>query len=722
MVKIHRYVILKSFLVPLIASAILSTVTPLALLGIPSNAVAAPVVSTVRMNGSSAPVTVAPGATITINVLNPTGNARDWIGIYLVGQSAAYPAKSVVEHYVAGTVYRIPTMTPAGTYEARLFANDSLTLLATSAAITVSTGTPLSPVASPPPAPMGTPPPPTPSTKPSLTLNGVPAPVTVAPGATITINVLNSTGTARDWIGIYLVGQSAAYPTKSVVEHYVAGIAYSIPTMTPAGTYEARLFANDSFTLLASSAPITVSTGTPPPPVASPPPPVASPPPPVASPPPPVASPPPPPPPPVVGGCPSSAFYVSTSGNDGNPGTVTAPWRTIQKAASSLQPGQTACLRDGVYEEPGISFRTQGATAANPIVLMGEHQWAGPLSGTTPTAVISSISGCNPGIGILASYVTLQDIRLSVSPNNVACTIFSSANTGIRAWEASDPTPGSPSSGYVGAVIRRVMIDASSARDEGLKTQQDFSVVDSSLVHGGSTEMRSIGTIYRNSVFYDDARNGYGFGIDAKGGSRNFQAYNNVVHVTSSGGQGIQLGGTSCGPCLFDQSAGWECYNCVAYNNVILADQGLPQAGLMGFRSCKDCTLSNNVGIGGQLSMSAAAVNNSNPTFINNILVANGQTAAATSGWNGWDGFWSGTLTVDHNNFFGYSSVPTQTNAISGDPLFVDPSSDWHLQPGSPALGSGVEAFVFGCNGEALDVRRNWDGVARTLPWNLGIY
>src|SRR5438552_2906827 len=167
MVKIHRYVILKSFLVPLVVSSVFSTVIPLALLGIPSNAVAAPVVSTVRLNGSSAPVTVAPGGTITINVLNPTGNARDWIGIYLVGQSAAYPAKSVVEHYVAGTVYRIPTMTPAGTYEARLFANDSLTLLATSAPITVSTGTPPPPVASPPP-PVASPPPPVASPPPPV--------------------------------------------------------------------------------------------------------------------------------------------------------------------------------------------------------------------------------------------------------------------------------------------------------------------------------------------------------------------------------------------------------------------------------------------------------------------------------------------------------------------------------------------------------------------------
>src|SRR2546430_1305312 len=76
------------------------------------------------------------GATITINVVNPTGNPKDWIGIYLVGQASG--TKSVVEHYVTWTAgYTIPTTTAPGTYEARLFSNDSLTLLATSAAITV---------------------------------------------------------------------------------------------------------------------------------------------------------------------------------------------------------------------------------------------------------------------------------------------------------------------------------------------------------------------------------------------------------------------------------------------------------------------------------------------------------------------------------------------------------------------------------------------------------
>jgi hypothetical protein len=93
------------------------------------------------LNGGTTPITVAPGATIAITVVNPTGNPKDWIAIYLIGQASG--TQSVVEHYVTWTSgYTIPTTTAPGTYEARLFANDTLTLLATSAAITVATGTP----------------------------------------------------------------------------------------------------------------------------------------------------------------------------------------------------------------------------------------------------------------------------------------------------------------------------------------------------------------------------------------------------------------------------------------------------------------------------------------------------------------------------------------------------------------------------------------------------
>ena len=47
----------------------------------------------------------------------------------------------------------------------------------------------------------------------------------------------------------------------------------------------------------------------------------------------------------------STSFYVSTNGDDSNPGTEAAPWRTIQHAADNARAGSTVNIRGGVYEE-----------------------------------------------------------------------------------------------------------------------------------------------------------------------------------------------------------------------------------------------------------------------------------------------------------------------------------------------------------------------------------
>lgn len=47
----------------------------------------------------------------------------------------------------------------------------------------------------------------------------------------------------------------------------------------------------------------------------------------------------------------NSLFYVATNGNDSNPGTETAPWRSIQHAADTVRAGSTVNVRGGVYEE-----------------------------------------------------------------------------------------------------------------------------------------------------------------------------------------------------------------------------------------------------------------------------------------------------------------------------------------------------------------------------------
>jgi hypothetical protein len=55
----------------------------------------------------------------------------------------------------------------------------------------------------------------------------------------------------------------------------------------------------------------------------------------------------------------NSFFYVSTTGDDSNPGTQTAPWRTVQHAADIVRAGSTVNVRGGVYEEL-VSIKTSG--------------------------------------------------------------------------------------------------------------------------------------------------------------------------------------------------------------------------------------------------------------------------------------------------------------------------------------------------------------------------
>jgi hypothetical protein len=46
-----------------------------------------------------------------------------------------------------------------------------------------------------------------------------------------------------------------------------------------------------------------------------------------------------------------SSFYVSTQGNDANTGSLSAPFRTIQRAANLAGPGDTVFIRGGTYRE-----------------------------------------------------------------------------------------------------------------------------------------------------------------------------------------------------------------------------------------------------------------------------------------------------------------------------------------------------------------------------------
>jgi len=84
---------------------------------------------------------------VTVTIANGPGNARDWVGLYPAGASSdtsnrlAYlflnGLQTAPATGVTGATLSF-TMPAAGTYELRFFLNNSLTLLARSAAISVT--------------------------------------------------------------------------------------------------------------------------------------------------------------------------------------------------------------------------------------------------------------------------------------------------------------------------------------------------------------------------------------------------------------------------------------------------------------------------------------------------------------------------------------------------------------------------------------------------------
>ena len=64
----------------------------------------------------------------------------------------------------------------------------------------------------------------------------------------------------------------------------------------------------------------------------------------------------------------SPAYFVSPSGNDANPGTQAAPWRTLGYATNKLHPGDTLYAMGGTYAESVLVWVS--GTAAAPITIM----------------------------------------------------------------------------------------------------------------------------------------------------------------------------------------------------------------------------------------------------------------------------------------------------------------------------------------------------------------
>lgn len=75
----------------------------------------------------------------------------------------------------------------------------------------------------------------------------------------------------------------------------------------------------------------------------------------------------------------AATYYVATNGLDANAGTLGAPWRTIQKAATTMVAGDTCYVRGGTYRETVTPL--QSGTSLSPITYQNYSNEVAIISG-----------------------------------------------------------------------------------------------------------------------------------------------------------------------------------------------------------------------------------------------------------------------------------------------------------------------------------------------------
>jgi plastocyanin/regulation of enolase protein 1 (concanavalin A-like superfamily) len=116
-----------------------------------------------------------------------------------------------------------------------------------------------------------------------------------------------------------------------------------------------------------------------------------------------------------------ATYYVATTGNDANAGTDAAPFRTIQKAVSIVNPGDTVLVKAGTYTG-SLLFTRSGA--ANAYITIKNYQNDNViLSGTNPTVKASYliISGFEITGGTYGFYFRDDDFE---QPGNAASNVI----------------------------------------------------------------------------------------------------------------------------------------------------------------------------------------------------------------------------------------------------------------------------------------------------------
>jgi len=247
---------------------------------------------------------------------------------------------------------------------------------------------------------------------------------------------------------------------------------------------------------------------------------------------------------PSLAGQTGATRYVSTKGSDSNPGTIGAPWLTIQHAANSVSAGATVYVFGGVYNE-SVNFPASG-TASAPITFESYPGQTAVIDGAGVSCCSSNGGGGNAIQGLInivnQSYLVLAGFEIrDFTTGNPAYTPagvwITGSGTGIQ-------------------LLNNLLHNITTSSEENGNA---FGIA----VYGTSQTPISHLVISGNEVY--SLKTGNSESVNVDGNVTNFAITNNLVHDTDNIGIDA-IGYEGVGPVGYDEAMYGEIRGNTIYN------------------------------------------------------------------------------------------------------------------------------------------------------------
>lgn len=404
-------------------------------------------------------------------------------------------------------------------------------------------------------------------------------------------------------------------------------------------------------------------------------------------------------------GLPSSGatYHVAPGGSDASPGTLEAPFATVQHAADLALPGDTVLLRAGTYRQ--VVTLTRSGTAGAEIVLAafpGERpvldgsgllatEWLAGIVHVYQAAYVKvrGLTATHAGPGIQAAGILVEESRHVTVEGNLTDDTVSS---GIGVWSSEDVTV--EDNEVIRACTTGIQEQISVGGTRG------FRVVANRIHDAGGTDSGGEGIclkdgssdgVARGNVVWNQPKK-LGIYVDAwDKHTRDIEVDGNVVHDCIDGiGLASEMGG------LLERVRVTNnlCYG-NAYRGLVVADYGGVETHPMNDLQVVNNTFAGNgtSGWGGGIAVDSREARN--VVVRNNVVSGHPSFGILVS-----TRLPAGAVAVDHNLIDAFVGTVEEgetrgTDAVEAPPRFVDGAGhDYRLAADSPALDRGSPSLA----------------------------